>query len=113
MTAIKGGACSKGTEILRATQQLIKKTVDRLELPSAVYEILKEPRTVVGAALPIEMDDGSIKVFPAYRCKHNYALGPYKGGIRFKTDVDLDEVIALSMWMTFKCAVVGVPDGGG
>lgn len=113
MTAIKGGACSKGTEILRATQQLIKKTVDRLELPSAVYEILKEPRTVVGAALPIEMDDGSIKVFPAYRCQHNNALGPYKGGIRFHPDVDMDEVIALSMWMTFKCAVVGVPYGGG
>ena len=105
MTAIKGGACSKGTEILRATQHLIKKTVDRLELPSAVYEILKEPRTVVGAALPIEMDDCSIKVFPDYRCQHNNALGPYKGGIRFHPDFDMDEVIVLHV-INFKCAVV-------
>ena len=61
----------------------------------------------------MKMDDGSIRVFEAFRSQHNDAVGPTKGGIRFHPNVSLDEVRALSTWMTFKCGVVGLPYGGG
>lgn len=64
-------------------------------------------------SIPVKMDDGSVKTFLGYRAQHNNAVGPFKGGIRFHQDVTLEEVKALSMWMTFKCGVVGVPYGGG
>ena len=62
---------------------------------------------------PVEMDDGSVQVFTGHRVQHNIAAGPSKGGIRYHPDVTLDEVKALAMWMTWKCAVVGIPFGGG
>jgi glutamate dehydrogenase (NAD(P)+) len=62
---------------------------------------------------PVKMDDGSVKVFEGYRVQHNLGRGPAKGGIRYHQDVSLDEVKALAMWMTWKCAVVGIPYGGG
>ena len=78
-----------------------------------VYELLKEPQRVLEVSIPVKMDDGTIKTFKGYRAQHNNAVGPYKGGIRFHQDVDLDEVKALSILMTFKCGVVGLPYGGG
>ena len=62
---------------------------------------------------PVQMDNGTRRMFKGYRCQHNNALGPYKGGIRYHPDVSLDEVRALAMWMTWKCSVVGLPYGGG
>lgn len=97
----------------KIVQALIDSTVKKLGLSRCVYELLKEPMRVLTVAIPVEMDDGSVKVFIGYRSQHNNALGPFKGGIRFHPDVNLDEVKALSMWMTLKCAVVGVPYGGG
>lgn len=94
-------------------QSQIKTAVEQLGLPMDVYEWLKSPDRVVEAALSIRKDDGSIKTFTGYRSQHNNVLGPYKGGIRFHPDVDADEAKALSIWMTFKCAVVRVPYGGG
>ncbi|KKM10137.1 glutamate dehydrogenase [Clostridiales bacterium PH28_bin88] len=94
-------------------QQEIKRAVTRLGMHPAVYEILKQPMKVLTVVIPVQMDDGSIKVFTGYRAQHNNAPGPYKGGIRFHPDVTLDEVKALAMWMTFKCGVVGLPYGGG
>ncbi len=94
-------------------QQQIKTAVDKLGLSPAVYELLKEPLKVLTVSIPVEMEDGSVKVFTGYRAQHNHAQGPLKGGIRFHPDVTLDEVKALSMWMTFKCAVAGLPYGGG
>jgi len=94
-------------------KERIKRGVEQLGLPLSVYERLKAPDRLVEAAIPLEMDDGSIKTFLAYRSQHNNVMGPYKGGIRFHPEVDGDEVIALSIWMTFKCAVVRVPFGGG
>lgn len=79
--------------------------------PSAV-EILKYPRRVLTVAIPVKMDDGTVKVFTGYRSQHNDALGPFKGGVRYHPNVTLDEVKALSMWMTWKCAVAGLPYGG-
>lgn len=93
-------------------QKQIKKACDILGVEESVYELLKEPMRVLEVSIPVQMDDGSIKVFKGYRSQHNDALGPTKGGIRFHPDVTLDEVKALSMWMTFKCGVVGLPYGG-
>jgi glutamate dehydrogenase len=94
-------------------QQRIKRAVEQSGLPSDVYEWLKAPDRVVESSIPVEMDDGSIRAFTGYRAQHNNVLGPYKGGIRYHLDVDADEVKALSIWMTFKCAVAHVPFGGG
>ncbi len=79
----------------------------------AVYELLKEPMRVIEVSIPVKMDDGSIKTFKGFRSQHNDAVGPTKGGIRFHQNVSRDEVKALSIWMTFKCSVTGIPYGGG
>jgi glutamate dehydrogenase len=94
-------------------QQRIQRAVDLSGLPVDVYEWLKAPDRLVEASLPVKMDNGRIRAFTAYRAQHNNVLGPYKGGIRFHPDVDADEVRALSIWMTFKCAIARVPFGGG
>ena len=75
--------------------------------------MIKDPRKVIELNLPVRMDDGSIEIFQAFRVQHSTARGPAKGGVRFHQDVSLDEVKALAFWMTMKCAVVGVPFGGG
>jgi len=85
----------------------------RLRLDPAWLEIIKQPRRSVIVKLPIQMDDGSFKVFTGYRVQHSIIRGPAKGGIRYHPDVTLDEVSALAAWMTWKCAVVGIPFGGG
>jgi glutamate dehydrogenase/leucine dehydrogenase len=84
-----------------------------LGLDPNVYSTLKYPSKCVTVNLPVTMDDGSIKVFEGHRVIHSQTLGPSKGGIRYSMDVNLDEVKALAAWMTWKCAVVGVPYGGG
>ncbi|MCW3490506.1 Glu/Leu/Phe/Val family dehydrogenase [Dethiobacter alkaliphilus] len=94
-------------------QRRIREAVARLGLAEDVYEWLKSPDRIVEASIPVEMDDGKIKVFTSYRSQHMDLLGPYKGGIRFHPDVDAYEVKALSIWMTLKCAVARVPFGGG
>jgi glutamate dehydrogenase (NAD(P)+) len=83
-----------------------------MHLDKGVLEILKTPNMEVHVAVPIHMDDGSIRVFKGYRVRHNEARGPTKGGIRFHPDVDIDEVRALATLMTWKCAVVDIPYGG-
>ncbi|MFV2067009.1 MAG: Glu/Leu/Phe/Val dehydrogenase [Pirellulales bacterium] len=75
-------------------------------------EKLKHPRTVLQVSIPVRMDDGSLNVFTGYRVRHDDTRGPTKGGIRYHPDVSLPEVQALAFWMTFKCAVVGLPFGG-
>ena len=82
-----------------------------LEKPD--YEAIKYPERELKVAIPVEMDDGSVKVFEGYRVQHSSMRGPCKGGIRYHPDVDIDEVKALAAWMTFKCAVVNIPYGGG
>jgi glutamate dehydrogenase (NAD(P)+) len=84
-----------------------------LGLDKDTYEVLKSPDKQVIVSLPITMDDGSKRVFEGYRVIHSNILGPAKGGIRFAPDVHLDEVKALAAWMTWKCAVVDIPYGGG
>ncbi len=84
-----------------------------LDLDPGLYEYLCTPSRVHITAIPVTMDDGRLKVFEGYRVIHNEILGPSKGGIRYAPDVTLDEVKALAAWMTWKCAVVDVPFGGG
>ncbi|EJU53502.1 NAD-specific glutamate dehydrogenase [Neisseria meningitidis 93004] len=91
----------------------VKTACDRLKTDPAVYEILKSPTRVLEVNFPVKLDDGTVKTFTGYRSQHNNAVGPYKGGVRFHPGVNLDEVKALSIWMTIKCCVAGIPYGGG
>jgi glutamate dehydrogenase (NAD(P)+) len=86
--------------------------LDKLSLPQNVTEVLKHPQRMVMVSLPVQLDNGKIQVFEGYRVIHSTHLGPSKGGIRYATDVNLDEVKALSAWMTFKCAIANIPYGG-
>ncbi|WP_026955288.1 Glu/Leu/Phe/Val family dehydrogenase [Algoriphagus vanfongensis] len=86
---------------------------EKLGLSDEVYNVLKNPARQVIVSLPITMDNGKIQVFEGIRVVHSNILGPAKGGIRFAPDVHIDEVRALAAWMTWKCAVVDIPYGGG
>lgn len=90
----------------------LKQVGELLGLEKPVLEVLSVPKKLHQSELSIVMDDGSEKRFLAFRSQHNDASGPYKGGIRFHSQVSEDEVKALSMWMTWKCGVVGIPYGG-
>jgi len=85
----------------------------RLHLDDGMRKILKTPARELTVAIPVVLDDGRIEVFTGYRVQHSVARGPAKGGIRYAPDVSLDEVRALASWMTWKCAVVNLPYGGG
>jgi glutamate dehydrogenase (NAD(P)+) len=85
----------------------------RLRLDDGMAKILRTPAREITVHIPVLLDDGRIEVFTGYRVQHSIARGPAKGGIRFAPDVTLDEVRALSAWMTWKCAVVNIPFGGG
>ena len=98
---------------LIAAQQRVRVACEKLGMPADVYEILKYPQRMVEVSVPVKMDDGSVRVFTGFRAQHNTAVGPSKGGIRFHQNVTRDEVAALSIWMTFKCSVTGIPYGGG
>ncbi len=77
-----------------------------------IVEALSHPEALIKAALPVRMDDGSIRYFRGYRCRYNSILGPTKGGLRFHPQVTIEEVQALALWMSIKCALVGLPFGG-
>ena len=85
---------------------------EKLGLNEEIYNVLKSPDKQVIVSIPITMDDGSVKVFEGFRVIHSNILGPSKGGIRYDTHVNIDEVKALAAWMTWKCAVVDIPFGG-
>jgi glutamate dehydrogenase (NAD(P)+) len=85
----------------------------RLKLDDGMCKVLRTPNKELTVNIPVELDDGRIEVFTGYRVQHSLARGPAKGGIRFAPDVTLDEVRALASWMTWKCAVVNIPFGGG
>jgi glutamate dehydrogenase (NAD(P)+) len=88
------------------------KAVSYLDLKAGIVSYLRVTKRELIVNFPVEMDDDSVRVFTGYRVHHNTALGPTKGGIRYHPGVTLDEVRALAMWMTWKCAVVGIPYGG-
>jgi glutamate dehydrogenase (NAD(P)+) len=94
-------------------QEQFDLAAERLHLDDGMRGVLREPRREFTVHFPVHMDDGSVRVFTGYRVQHNLGRGPAKGGIRYHQDVSIDEVKALAMWMTWKCAVVGIPYGGG
>lgn len=91
----------------------LREASEILKLEPGIFKILAEPERTLEVALPVEMDDGRTEVFMGYRCQHSTVRGPAKGGVRFAMDVSMDEVKALASWMTWKCAVAGIPYGGG
>jgi glutamate dehydrogenase (NAD(P)+) len=92
--------------------QQFEEAADKLNLSEDMREILRHPRLELAVNFPVRLDSGRIKNFTGYRVQHNVNRGPAKGGIRYGPDVTLDEVKALAMWMTWKCAVVSIPFGG-
>ncbi len=96
----------------KIAQSQLDNVAERLKLKKGIHHFLRTPRRELSVNFPVRMDDGQIKVFQGYRVQHNMARGPCKGGIRYHWNVSLDEVRALSMWMTWKCAVVNIPYGG-
>ncbi|GAA3732626.1 Glu/Leu/Phe/Val dehydrogenase [Salinicoccus jeotgali] len=104
---------SEKSNLITSTQAIIHEALDRLGFDEGMYELIKEPMRLLTVRIPVRMDDGSVKVFTGYRAQHNDAVGPTKGGIRFHPDVNEEEVVALSMWMTLKSGIVDLPYGGG
>ncbi|MFM1769213.1 MAG: hypothetical protein RJA22_1742 [Verrucomicrobiota bacterium] len=92
--------------------QQFDRVADYLEIPAADRARLKYPKRSVTVAIPVHMDDGRTEVFAGYRVQHHLTLGPTKGGIRYHPEVALGEVAALAMWMSWKCALAGLPYGG-
>ena len=93
--------------------QIVEQASEILGIPARDCEAIKYPERELKVAVPVEMDDGSVHVFEGYRIQHSTSRGPAKGGVRFHPNVNEDEVKALAAWMTFKCAVVNIPYGGG
>jgi glutamate dehydrogenase (NAD(P)+) len=94
-------------------KQQFNRAADYLELDSSMRHVLEQTKRQLIVSIPVKMDGGDVQVFEGYRVQHNIARGPAKGGIRYHPNVTLDEVKALASWMTWKCATVGIPYGGG
>ena len=90
----------------------LRQTATQLEMEDSMLNVLLECKKCVSVSVPTRMDDGSVRVFEGFRCTHNVARGPSKGGIRYHHQVTLEETKALAMWMTWKCALMGLPFGG-
>ena len=99
--------------LFESEQAQLDKVASALGLEPGIRAILREPKKEVHISIPVRMDNGEVKIFKGFRVQHNDARGPFKGGIRFHPDETIDIIRALAMWMTWKCAVVGVPFGGG
>jgi glutamate dehydrogenase (NAD(P)+) len=97
---------------LDSAQHQLAEAVRHLGLDDGMHQMLATPRRSMQVAVPLRRDDGTLEVLQGYRVQHNFSRGPAKGGIRFHPHTDLDEVRALAMWMTWKCALIGIPYGG-
>jgi len=97
---------------LDAARDQLSIAVEHLGLDAGIHEVLRQPKRALIVSLPVKMDDGTVRVFSGCRVQHNDARGPFKGGVRYHPDVTLDEITALAMLMTWKCAVVDIPYGG-
>ena len=93
-------------------QKQFDRAADVVDLDPDLRRVLREVKRELTVHFPVQMDNGDIEMLTGYRVQHNITRGPAKGGLRFHPDVTLDEVKALAMWMTWKCAVVGLPYGG-
>ena len=93
-------------------REQLRRVAEIFEIDQNLVNVLQECKKAVEVSIPVQMDDGSTRAFAGYRVTHNVARGPSKGGIRYHPDVTLDEVKSLAMWMTWKCALAGIPFGG-
>jgi glutamate dehydrogenase (NAD(P)+) len=109
----EGTNIQKELNPLANAERQFEEAAARLNLPEGIREFIKKPRRATIVSLPVQMDNGQLRVFTGYRVQHSITRGPAKGGIRYHPDVSLDEVEALAAWMTWKCAVVNIPFGGG
>src|SRR5580692_446804 len=98
----------ENADFLMAQERLVK-AAKAMKLDESVYETLKNPKRALSVVVPARMDDGSVRVFAGYRVHHDLALGPGKGGIRYHNEVNLGEVSAMAMLMTWKCALMNLP----
>lgn len=103
---------SAGLRAFAAAVTQFDAAAEHLHLDPGIRRVLRSPHREFVVRFPVKLDDGTVRVFTGYRVQHNVARGPAKGGLRFHPDADLDDVRALAMWMTWKCALVGVPFGG-
>ncbi len=103
---------SEHPNIFAIAQQQFDLAADLLDLAPGIRAMLRVPQRELSVNFPVKMDDGSTRIFTGYRVQHNLSRGPSKGGIRYHPSVDIDEVRALAMWMTWKCALVNIPYGG-
>ena len=101
------------SSLYKNVEQQIKKALEFIDIDENIVEILSKPKRILQFSVPVKMDNGEIKVFEGYRVQHSDHRGPFKGGIRFYPSANIDEVKALAAWMTFKCALVDIPFGGG
>lgn len=97
---------------LTDVQKRLKDACEMLKVEDSIYNVMKEPYRLMEVSIPVRMDDGQTKVFKGFRSSHSESLGPSKGGIRFHPAVSRDEVKALSIWMSLKCAIANLPYGG-
>jgi len=102
----------KEKNVWQAALQQLDEVAREINLDPDIHQILRHPKRCLTVSIPIRMDDGRINVFTGFRVQHNINRGPAKGGVRYHPNVTLDEVKALAMWMTWKCAVAGIPYGG-
>ncbi|NUC70878.1 Glu/Leu/Phe/Val dehydrogenase [Haloterrigena sp. SYSU A558-1] len=107
-----GSDDAPASALVTARRQL-ERAATHVDVDAGVVERLKHPTRVQQVSVPLEREDGSVDVFTGYRAQHDDVRGPYKGGLRFHPEVDAEECTGLSMWMTWKCAVMDIPFGGG
>lgn len=100
------------SDVFKMACRQFDQAADAINLPEDLRDRTKYPRRAIAVAMPVRMDDGRVVVYEGYRVQHNLSTGPGKGGIRFHPDVTIGEVAALAMWMSWKCALVGLPYGG-
>ncbi len=109
---VEPGRAAPGAGALAAARAQFDAAADHLGLEDGLREVLRTPQRELTVHFPVRLDDGRVRVFTGYRVQHNVSRGPAKGGLRYHPSTDLDEVRALAMWMTWKCALVNVPFGG-
>ncbi|MDX6231432.1 MAG: glutamate dehydrogenase [Nocardioidaceae bacterium] len=112
MTAIDDAVTAVESTPLADARTQLREAIEVLGYDESIYDLLAQPRREITVAIPLRRDDGSIEVLTGHRVQHNLSRGPAKGGLRYSPDVNLDEVRALAMWMTWKCALLDVPYGG-
>jgi glutamate dehydrogenase (NAD(P)+) len=112
VTAVGAGSTHLRENPFEIARDQLRRVADAFDIEPNLVSVLGECKKAVEVSIPVGMDDGSTQVFAGYRVTHNVARGPSKGGIRYHPDVTLDEIKALAMWMTWKCALMGIPFGG-